>query len=159
MAVFRGEKIWWLLTNVWTFIYFAFLLNEFFSANKYSFLVVPLSFLYIGILSVYVSTKEFDRWYDLRKANHPGEWFVALWTVAIFLLFFASVYFEQPFKLADETVAVYIAVLSIFAVTQRSKMLHRESHRRRAEEPEEEEKLEIIELNEENNAGNNQITR
>ncbi len=137
MPSFRETKIWRTLTNFWTAIYLLFLFLEFFSADRYSFLVVPLSFLYIGILSVYVGTKEFDRWYHLHKSQHPGELFVVLWTVAIFVLFSLSAYFSHQFELAHETVAVYIAVLSIFAVTQRSKMLYSEAAKRKSGEDEE----------------------
>ncbi|MEK9180322.1 MAG: hypothetical protein AAB897_02830 [Patescibacteria group bacterium] len=131
MASFRDERIWRWLTNVWTVIYFVFLFIDFFSMSRYSFVVVPLSFLYIGILSIYVSTKEFDRWYVKHSGQHPGELFVALWTVVILALFSFSAYFGQEFELAHETVAVYIAILSIFAVTQRSKMLYREAVKRK----------------------------
>lgn len=131
MPVFRDERIWRWLTNIWTVLYIAFLFAEFFSMSRYSFLVVPLSFLYIGVLGIYVSTKEFDRWYADHRRQHPGEWFVAVWTVVIFLLFFLSVYFEREFALAHEAVAVYIAVLSIFAITQRSKMLYGEAQKRK----------------------------
>ncbi|MFQ5676223.1 MAG: hypothetical protein ACE5G1_10030 [bacterium] len=131
MPIFRSEKIWRALADIWTVGYIAYLFANFFSEGMYDFLVVPLSFLYIGILGIYVSTKEFDRWYDLHRGAHPGEWFVALWTIVIFLLFGFSFYLGQEYRLAHESVAVYIAVLSVFAVTQRSKALYREAQRRK----------------------------
>lgn len=141
MIVFRSEKIWRWLTNFWTIVYLAYLYVDFFTMNRYSFLVVPMSFLYLGILGLYVGTKEFDRWYERHKGEHPGELFIALWTIAIFVLFLISVYYEHEFKLAHEAVAVYVAVLSIFAVTQRSKALFHESQKRRAAEEKENETI------------------
>ena len=139
MRIILSDKIWRWLTNIWTIFYLSYLFADFFTMNRYSFLIVPMSFLYLGILSLYVGTKEFDRWYDRHRDQHAGELFIALWTVAIFALFLISIYYERQFKLAHEAVAVYIAVLSIFAVTQRSKSLFHAARRRRPTEDREEE--------------------
>lgn len=133
MSIFRDEKIWRILANFWTIIFIIFLFLNAFGRGAYDFLVVPFAFLYIGILSVFVGTKEFDRWYDRHQSRHPGEVFIAIWTAVVFALFTMSYLKVTPYNLAHEVVAVYIAVLSIFAVTQRSKLLHEEARRRKKE--------------------------
>jgi|GEM_PF-3607516 len=60
MALFQNEKIWRILTNVWTVIFVAFLIFDFFQFNKFEYLIAPFSFVYVGVLGLYVGTKEFD---------------------------------------------------------------------------------------------------
>lgn len=121
MAIFQNEKIWRLLTNLWTFLFLGFVVANFFMQGKYVFLVPPFSALYIGVLTLYVGTKEFDRWYEHHDTRHPGEIFVALWSVIVIFLFGSNVVLGQRYHLDAEVVANYIAVLTIFAVTQKSK--------------------------------------
>ena len=121
MAIFEKEKIWRVLSNVWTVLFLGFVVTNFFSQGKYVFLVPPFSALYIGVLTIYVGTKEFDRWYENHDERHPGEIFVALWSVIVLFLFGSNLVLGDHYHLDAEVVANYIAVLSIFAVTQKSK--------------------------------------
>jgi len=121
---FKDEKIWRILTNFWTFIFIAFLVMDFFSGNVFDYIIAPASVIYIGILGLYVGTKEFDRWYDLHESLHPGEIFVIAWTVVIFGLIILSALMNGGHKLSSEAVADYIMVLSVFALTQKSKKMH-----------------------------------
>ena len=111
------------------FVFVAFVVFNFFSRDQYEFLIAPFSVLYVGILGLYVGTKEFDRWYDLHKSRHPGEWFVILWTLVVFGLIISSVFLGKEYKVSSEAVAVYIMVLSVFAITQKSKHLHEEKEK------------------------------
>lgn len=124
MAIFESEKIWRTLTNVWTVIFMVFVAVNFASRNHYDFLVSPLSILYTGILTLYVGTKEFDRWYEVHQGRHPGEWFVILWTALVFVLMAFALVWGEEYRIPSDIVAVYIAVLSLFAFTQKSKELH-----------------------------------
>ena len=122
--MFQNEKIWRILTNIWTIVFIAFLVFDFFNFNKFEYLTVPFSFVYIGILSLYVGTKEFDRWYQMHDGRHPGEIFIILWTVVIFVLLGASFLLDGDYRISSEALADYIAVLSVFALTQKSKRLY-----------------------------------
>jgi lysylphosphatidylglycerol synthetase-like protein (DUF2156 family) len=126
MKLFEGERIWRLLTDFWSFIVLAFVVVNFVTQNRYEYLVVPLCVLYTGILALYVGTKEFDRWYDHHRTRHPGEWFVILWTVVMAVMIVAAIILGPPYVVNSDIVAVYIAVLSIYVVTQKSKTLHRD---------------------------------
>jgi hypothetical protein len=129
--MFKDEKIWRILTNFWTYLFMIFLCANFFLDNSYEFLIAPMSVIYVSILGLYVSTKEFDRWYEMHKnERHPGELFVVFWTVIIFGLMLASVVSGGEQKLSTEAVATYIMVLSVFALTQKSKALYRKKKER-----------------------------
>ncbi len=78
----------------------------------------------MGILAPYVGTKELDRWYDMHESRSPGELFVLAWTVVIFGLLVLSAFLQNGYRVPSEAIAVYIMVLSIFALTQKSKRLH-----------------------------------
>jgi len=126
MSVFRDEKIWRFLTNLWTVIFILFLIANFFLMDKYEYLVAPFSVVYIGVLGLYAGTKEFDRWYELHESRHPGEIFVIAWTVIILALIALSLILGGDYKVSSEAVADYIMVLSVFALTQKSKRLYQE---------------------------------
>ncbi len=121
---FKDEKIWRVLTNFWTVIFIAFLIMNFFMDNRFDFLIAPASVIYVGILGLYVGTKEFDRWYDLHESRHPGEIFIIAWTIVIFGLIILSAILNGGHKVSSEAVADYIMVLSVFALTQKSKKMH-----------------------------------
>ncbi|MFA5098993.1 MAG: hypothetical protein WC461_02125 [Candidatus Paceibacterota bacterium] len=129
MAIFQNEKIWRILTNIWTIVFIIFLVVDFFQFNKFEYLTVPFSFIYIGVLSLYVGTKEFDRWYQMHEGRHPGEMFIILWTVVIFGLLACSFFLDGNHRVSSEALADYIAVLSVFALTQKSKRLYEKKKR------------------------------
>jgi hypothetical protein len=130
--MFRDEKIWRILTNFWTFVFAAFLVFNFFQKNNYGAFIAPLSVTYAGVLGLYAGTKEFDRWYEMHESRHPGEWFVLGWTVLIFVFLAFSFASGGEFKVPSEAIAVYIMVLSIFALTQKSKRLYHEKMKKRS---------------------------
>jgi len=109
----------------------AFLIFNFFQKNRYESFIAPLSVIYIGVLGLYASTKEFDRWYEMHESRHPGEWFVLGWTVLTFALLILSLVLGSGFKVSSEAIADYIMVLSVFALTQKSKKLHQRKLSRR----------------------------
>ncbi len=124
MSVFRNEKIWLLLTDFWTVILLLFLIINFITQGQYDFIGISFSIIYTAILGLYVGTKEFDRWYEFHDGRHRGEIFIMLWTGVIFGMLGADLFLGKGYKLPDEAVADYILVLSVFALTQRSKKLH-----------------------------------
>lgn len=131
MSVFRNERIWRLLSAVWTAIFIPFVVADFFFEGKYEFLVAPMSAIYLGVLGLYAGTKEFERWYENHQSRHPGEWFVVIWTAVILILFGASFFWSGNYKVSPDIVADYIMVLTVFAFTQKSKSLYRQKRRSR----------------------------
>ena len=126
-SIFTEGKFWRTLPNFWTAVLLAFIVVNFFAHDKYSYLIIPLAFLYTGTLALYVGTKEFERWYEVHESKHPGEWFVIAWSVVMFFVIGTSFALGEEYHIpSDIIVAVYIAVLTLFAFTQKSKSLHRE---------------------------------
>jgi len=118
-------RIWRALTNLWTLVFMIALTADFFTYGRYGFLMAPFSAIYVAVLGIYVGTKEFERWHENRAGKHPGEIAVIAWTVLVFVLLTTSLFSGARLKLSSEAVAVYIMVLSVFALTQKSKALHR----------------------------------
>lgn len=131
MSVFRTERIWRFLTNFWTVILLGFLIINFITQGQYDFMGVSFSVIYAGVLGLYVGTKEFDRWYEFHDSRHPGEIFIMIWTGAIFGMLIAQFVLGDGYKLPQEAIADYIMVLTVFALTQKSKKLH---HRKYSQE-------------------------
>lgn len=97
---------------------------DFWTNDKYSGYAAAVSIIYISILGIYVGTKEFDRWQNSHLSKRKGELFVILWTVLIFFFIITAIVSGGKYKMPSEFTATYIALLSIFALTQRSKFLH-----------------------------------
>ncbi len=122
----EGEGIWRALGHIWTWSYLIFIVINFAIQDQYRFIIAPFSVLYVGILTLYVGTKEFDRWYETHESHrHPGELYVIAWTAVMISLVIANVVLGPNYTIHSDIVATYIAVLSIFAVTQKAKQLHR----------------------------------
>ena len=130
-GVFRDERFWRFLSAVWTAIFIPFIIIDFFIEGKYEFLVAPMSAVYLGVLGLYAGTKEFQRWYENHQSRHPGEWFVVIWTAVVGTLFLTSFYLEGRYRVSADIVADYIMVLTIFALTQKSKSLHKKKQRKK----------------------------
>lgn len=126
--MFKEEKLWRTLSSIWTIFFLSFLVFDFFSGDRFTYLISPFSVIYVSVLSLYAATKEFDRWYWMYEGRHPGERYVIIWTAVIFLLMVASFVFDGEYRLSSEAVASYIMTLSIFALTQKSKSMYARSH-------------------------------
>lgn len=124
MSVFRTERVWRVLVNFWTVVLLLFLIMNFVTQGQYDFLGISFSIIYTAILGLYVGTKEFDRWYEFHDSRHPGEIFIMLWTAVIVAMLGTNLFLGKKYQMPQEAVADYIMVLSVFALTQKSKKLH-----------------------------------
>lgn len=123
--------LWKLLANLWTFLTMILFLLEFFSNGKYSTVSTGLGIIYLTILGIFATIKEFERWQEDWQSKYLGEVFIIIWTVL--LIFLISLAFIQPgvYKIPSELTAVYLSVLGIFAVTNRSKFLHQNKFKKK----------------------------
>ena len=127
---FYRETFWRIMVNFWTIAIFLFIIINFWSVGEYDHLAGTFGILYTSVLTLYIGTKEFDRWYEKHTGRHPGEWFVIIWTALIFGLFALSIFWGAPYRVPSDVVAVYIAVVSLFALTQKSKQLYRDKKKK-----------------------------
>lgn len=125
MEFLKNEfKFWRYLIDFWSLIFFLFTILDFFTSNGYKDLLNILSVVYISALALYSSNKEFERWYDQHESKHPGELFVIIWSVLIFFLFGLSFIFKGSYQIPTSVISTYIAVLTILAVTKKSKEIY-----------------------------------
>lgn len=116
---------WRKLINAWSILFFIMILIDLFHYNLYENILNVISSIYISILAIYVSNKEFERWYDKHKGNHPGEFFVVIWSVIIASLLICDFIFRDLYNIPGSLVSSYIAVLTILVITKKSKELYK----------------------------------
>ncbi len=124
-------NFWQYLANFWSVMFFLLIIWDFINDNFITEALEVFGFIYIGVLAVYVGNKEFERWYDRHKAQHPGELFVIAWTALILIIVGLQLILQKNYELPSSVISSYIAVLTILAVTEKSKSLHQKHHARR----------------------------
>jgi len=117
-------NFWRKLINVWTLVFFVMIIVDFIHKNAYNTILNAVAPIYISILAIYVSNKEFERWYDKHEENHPGEMFVIIWSVIIFGLFILDFIYDGSYMVPNSVISSYIAVLTILVITKKSKELY-----------------------------------
>lgn len=126
--LFNEYNFWRLLMNLWTLLFFVVIILDFMWNNVFTDVLNILSAIYIGVLAIYVSNKEFERWYSKHKSQHPGELFVVLWSLLVFGIMITNIFIKKPYELPASVVSSYIAVMTILAITRKSKNIY---HKRR----------------------------
>lgn len=119
--------LWWYLTNLWTLVMFAAITWDFHLDNGFGKFVCPIAAVYIAILAIYAGDKEFERWHHIHESRHPGELFVVAWTLLILTILVLDFILAKSYSIPAEVISTYIAVLSIMAITRRSKLLYKRS--------------------------------
>lgn len=122
---FRKFNFWRHLSDFWTIIFVAAILWDFICNNTLNGFLEGVAFIYIGVLAVYVGRKEFARWYCHHESRHPGEWFVVLWTGLVGGILIFDFVLDKPYQLPSAVISAYVAVLTILAVTEKSKSLRK----------------------------------
>lgn len=116
---------WRKLINAWSFFFFAIIIIDFIYLNAYKGVINAVATVYVSILALYVSNKEFERWYDNHKESHPGEVFVLVWSVLVGVLFILDMAYGEAYELSGAVISTYIAVLTILVITRKSKELYK----------------------------------
>lgn len=130
ISLFEEFRFWRVLINFWSLLFFIVVILDFCNDNIYSQALNVLSAVYIGALAVYVSHKEFERWYDKHESRHPGELFVIAWSVLVFGIIILDIVLSKSYELPGSVISSYIAVLTILAITKKSKAVYKK-HRRK----------------------------
>ncbi|MEI7620250.1 MAG: hypothetical protein WCJ57_01625 [Candidatus Falkowbacteria bacterium] len=125
----RKFNFWQYLVNFWSGMYFIMIIWDFINDNFIIEALEIFGFIYIGVLAIYVGNKEFERWYNSHQDQHPGEIFVIGWTALILIIVGLDLMLQKSYRLPSSVISSYIAVLTILAVTQKSKSLHTVKHR------------------------------
>jgi len=121
----RRFNYWQYLANFWSIVFFVVIVYDFIYNNAVEGALEIIAFIYVGTLAIYVGNKEFERWYSRHSEQHPGELFVLAWTMLIFVLLALTLIFNKDYHMPSAVISSYIAVLTILAITEKSKSLHR----------------------------------
>lgn len=122
--VITNFDFWRNLINAWSILFFFVIIYDFFTRNANAEILNVISVIYIGTLAIYVSNKEFERWYDNHHRQHPGEIFVIIWSILIISLIIADFVEQSHYNIPTSVVSSYIAVLTILAITRKSKQTY-----------------------------------
>jgi len=117
-------KIWRILTNMWTLVAIAVFAFDFFSGNHFDASAGAVSAIYIAVLSIYVGTKEFERWNANYARQYYGEAYIIIWTIFVIAAAAIAPFSNGHFRIPPGLVVVYTVILSIFAISRRSKTLY-----------------------------------
>jgi phosphotransferase system glucose/maltose/N-acetylglucosamine-specific IIC component len=121
-------NFWQYLVNFWSGIYLILIIWDFINDNFIIETLEIFGFIYIGVLAIYVGNKEFERWYNKHHAQHPGEIFVIVWTALVMIIVCLDLVLQKSYHLPSSVISSYIAVLTILAVTEKSKALHQRKY-------------------------------
>lgn len=124
-------EFWRYLINGWSMLFFTVIVYDFLSGNSCTDLLNVVSMVYIGVLAVYVSNKEFERWYHRHHHQHPGEIFVVAWSALVAVLIITDFIAQTPYHLPGSVVSSYIAVLTILAITRKSKQTYQARYQKK----------------------------
>ena len=118
-----------MLTNIWTIITILLFCLDFLSGNKIDSSAAAVGIIYIAILGLYVTSKEFERWQTKGyPSQYFGEIYVIFWTIIMLIFAVGAATSNGLFTMPGEFVITYISVLGILAVTHRSKQMHQKKH-------------------------------
>ncbi len=122
---------WRYLINIWSILFFTVIVFDFITDNSSVDLLNLISMVYVGVLTIYVSNKEFERWYHRHHNQHPGEIFVIAWSALIASLIVIDFISKSPYHLPGAVASSYIAVLTILAITRKSKQTYQARYQKR----------------------------
>jgi hypothetical protein len=127
MKIFSSTTFWRNLTNVWTVIFFAAIIYDFFTHNSLNErdLLLPIAVIYDAVLAVYSAEKEFKRWHDCHDTIHPGELYIILWTILVFGLLGMSIFEHFDYHTPPVVSASYIVAIGVLAITKESKHFYK----------------------------------
>ena len=114
-------NIWRYLVNFWTLAIYVFIVADFFLRNSLVEFLGPICAIYIALLAVYTTQKEFERWHDENIGKHPGEIYVIVWTALIIVLIILEIIYHESYTLPSEAFSTYLVIMGILAITRRSK--------------------------------------
>lgn len=114
-----------LILNFWTVLTMALFVADFLSGHKFSISATAISIIYLAILGIYTSEKEYARWQNNFKSKFAGESFVIGWTIIMAFFVVASAFFSDIYQVPEEFAAMYTAIIGIFAVSYHSKRVHK----------------------------------
>ena len=119
-------KFWRYLTHFWGILTAIFFMLTFLNIMDLSNVLKTLTIVYISILSIFSSVKEFNRWKNKEFLSiHKGEIFIIIYTILMVGFVMLSALYPYKYNIPNEFTVTYLSILGIFAITNKSKKLKR----------------------------------
>ncbi len=125
------DSIWRYMTNFWCLLSYAAIVYDFLHDHALGDILPSILVIYIALLTIFVGVKEFTLWHDHKTGRHPGELFVYGWTIVVVGVLIAKIILHSNYSIPGEVISTYIAVLSIMAITQKSKELRKQNKKKK----------------------------
>ena len=119
----RHRLILKVILNFWTLFTILLFGIDFFSGNKIDTSASAIGIIYMAILGIYASEKEYSRWKTRFNSHFFGESFIVIWTIAMVIFVVCAFISPGSYKIPTEFSIVYTSVIGVFAITQHSKTL------------------------------------
>ena len=123
--IFFDRFVLKVILNFWTVLTMALLVADFLSGHRFSVSATAISIIYLAILGIYTSEKEYARWRDNFQSKFVGESFVIGWTIIMAFFVILAAFFSDIYQVPEEFAAMYTAIIGIFAVSYHSKRIHK----------------------------------
>lgn len=128
-------KLWRYLTDFWTIVAFAVIIEDFRTHGGLESLIRPVTSIYIAVLAIFSAEKEFERWQLYNAGRHRGELYVVVWTaLIIFMMAMSYIFPDRGYKMNEIVYSTYIVVLGVLAITRKSKEIFAEKLEKSIEE-------------------------
>ncbi len=115
---------WRILTYTWGILAATLFISDFFKILNCSNSLRTITIIYICILSIFTSIKEFRRWKDKKfLSQYRGEIFVIAYTLIMFLFLILEIKNPEQYKIHGAFTTTYLSILGIFAISYNSKYL------------------------------------
>jgi|GEM_PF-869695 hypothetical protein len=115
---------WRFLTYTWAILAATFFAFDFFKIIDCSSSLRTITVLYISILGIFTSVKEFHRWKSKKFfSKYRGEMFVIIYTILIIVFIVLDTIHPDKYIIRTEFITTYLAILGIFALSYNSKFL------------------------------------
>lgn len=111
------------ILNLWAIITLGLFILDFFSGNRYDSLASSVGVIYLAILGIYVSEKEYIRWHNHFISKFLGESFVVVWTAVMIMFVITAPLSEGRYTVPEEFAVVYASIIGVFAITRHSKIM------------------------------------
>ncbi|OGY44159.1 MAG: hypothetical protein A3J62_00970 [Candidatus Buchananbacteria bacterium RIFCSPHIGHO2_02_FULL_38_8] len=122
----RNRKILKFILNLWTGLTIFLFILDFFSGNKFDSSASMIGIIYLAILGIYASEKEYSRWKSKFASHFIGEAFVVIWTIIMAIFVIAAPLSQGIYKIPAEFAIVYTSVIGVFAITRHSKAMRQQ---------------------------------
>ena len=119
----RNRLILKVILNLWSIITITMFMVDFISGNRYDTSTSSVGVIYLIILGIYVSDKEYSRWKNNFVSRFLGESFVVAWTIMMVMFVVLAPLSDGYFKIPADFAFIYTSVIGTFAITMHSKAL------------------------------------